>query len=104
VAICCIAISSSTTDSGLTNCQSRNNGLEGTGIISDRTGTFADTPADFSVAYSSGSGVFTTANYSFTLTASEVPEPSVYGALAGALAMLPFGLGRLRHRRKPQAT
>jgi hypothetical protein len=69
----------------------------GTGTLVDTTGAFADTAADFTLSFS-GQG-----SYSFTLAAEASPVPEPTTVLAGALLLLPLGIGAVRSMRKVRA-
>jgi hypothetical protein len=69
----------------------------GTGTLIDTTGALQDTAASFTLGFS-GEGNY---SFSFATTAAPVPEPTTIAA--GALMLLPFGIGAIRSIRKARA-
>ncbi|HEY1787222.1 MAG TPA: hypothetical protein VGJ73_03660 [Verrucomicrobiae bacterium] len=68
----------------LEESSSQPGGFIGEGTLIDTQGTYANTPAELVINFTPSSP-----NYSFTLTATPVPEPATFSLLA-ALGLLPF--------------
>ncbi len=80
--------------------------FDGTGILQDSQGIYYADYASFIVSFTGPINKFNQGGngYGFTLaTTGVVPEPAAFGALAGALAILPMGFCMLRKRLKVQA-
>jgi hypothetical protein len=69
----------------------------GTGDLIDSTGALEETEASFTLGFPGSSNY----NFTFATGAAPVPEPTTIAA--GALMLLPFGIGAIRSIRKARA-